>query len=54
MRCNTQGCSRPKHRKSNGDGYYDYCSGTCRDQGTVKSVPSLTSGIAMLVEHGIP
>ena len=49
MMCKTPGCLRPKHELPTGDGYYDYCSTTCRDEHQGKQTaaePSvLTSGM---------
>ena len=33
LKCQTQGCPRPKRKKDDGSGYFDYCSLTCRNEG---------------------
>ena len=31
MRCQRPGCTRPKYKKEDGSGYYDYCGRACAD-----------------------
>ena len=39
MKCKTQGCSREKRAREDGNGYYDYCGKSCRD-GKFRTAPA--------------
>ena len=38
MKCKTPNCPRPRYKQPKGDGYFDYCSISCRDAHQGKKV----------------